>query len=256
MKKILLSFALIIGTGMVVASATVAFFSDTETSAGNVFTAGTIDLTVDSFGATYNGQSIVGANFSADNLTTQKFFTFNDIKPGDWGIRHISLHGESNPAYACMLLEDKQDQENGINEPESAVDNTPEGELSGRLNMFAWEDRDGDNKYEPLTPNFEPALVGDGASFAPDSFFDITYKVLFDSTSGLGALTQNNVRNVAVAWCAGNQNVVHDNSLGNITCDGGVANDYQTDSFDADVVLYAEQVRNNPNFKCSDLVLP
>src|SRR3989344_9269580 len=48
MKKILLSLSMIAVVGVVVLGATGAFFSDTETSTGNTFTAGAIDLTVDS----------------------------------------------------------------------------------------------------------------------------------------------------------------------------------------------------------------
>ncbi len=50
MKKIVTSLAMIVFVGAVVASGTGAFFSDTETSTANVFTAGAIDLKVDSVG--------------------------------------------------------------------------------------------------------------------------------------------------------------------------------------------------------------
>ena len=48
MKKILLSMSMIAVVAVVAIGATGAFFSDTETSTGNTFTAGAIDLTVDS----------------------------------------------------------------------------------------------------------------------------------------------------------------------------------------------------------------
>jgi len=48
MRKILISLGMIAFVGAVVVGATGAFFSDTETSTGNVFTAGAIDLKVDS----------------------------------------------------------------------------------------------------------------------------------------------------------------------------------------------------------------
>lgn len=47
MKKIIISLAMIAAVGAVVVGATTAFFSDTETSVGNTFTAGTIDISVD-----------------------------------------------------------------------------------------------------------------------------------------------------------------------------------------------------------------
>ncbi|MFC1720748.1 TasA family protein [Patescibacteria group bacterium] len=46
MKKILMSVAMLVVVGAAVAGATGAFFSDTETSTGNTFTAGTIDISV------------------------------------------------------------------------------------------------------------------------------------------------------------------------------------------------------------------
>ena len=258
MKKILLSLATIVVVAGVAAGGTVAFFNDTETSTGNVFTAGSINLTVDSQGSSYNGNSLLGTNFPATDLDQEHFFVFEDIKPGDYGVRNISLHAEANPAYACLFIANKDDQENVIVDPEAEAGDTdtPDGELSQRLQLFAWEDRDGDQRYEPLSPNFEPPLMHDGPSSSPDSFFDITYEIFFDSTSGLSPLIQNNVRHIGLAWCAGTQTVVHDNSDGNITCNGsGMGDDSQTDSFEADVVLYAEQVLNNPNFECADVVL-
>ncbi|MCD4761522.1 M73 family metallopeptidase [bacterium] len=47
MKKIIFSLAMIAAVGAIVVGATTAFFSDTETSVGNTFTAGTIDISVD-----------------------------------------------------------------------------------------------------------------------------------------------------------------------------------------------------------------
>lgn len=52
--RILAALAMIVFVGTVVASSTGAFFSDTETSTGNTFTAGAIDLKIDSV-SHYNG---------------------------------------------------------------------------------------------------------------------------------------------------------------------------------------------------------
>ena len=54
MKKIYLSLVVVVAATAVVVGATTAFFSDTETSTGNVFTAGSIDLKVDSDCHYYN----------------------------------------------------------------------------------------------------------------------------------------------------------------------------------------------------------
>lgn len=47
MKKIIFSLAMIAAVGAIAIGATTAFFNDTEKSAGNTFTAGTIDISVD-----------------------------------------------------------------------------------------------------------------------------------------------------------------------------------------------------------------
>ena len=259
MRKILISLSVIGIAAGVVAGGTIAFFNDTETSAGNILTAGTIDLTVDSNGSSYNGLNLPDENFQATDLTDETFFVFDDIKPGDFGVRDISMHVSSNPAYGCLLIHNKVDVDNGITDPEDEVDNvndnadgTTDGDLSRDLELFAWEDLNADQDYDPGTG--EPPLTHDGASFAPDSFFDISYEIMFDSTAGLGAFVQNDNRNFALAWCAGTQTVNHTN--GTITCDGsGMGDISQTDIFTADISLYAEQTRNNPDFKCSEVSL-
>lgn len=56
MKKIILSLGVIAVVGGIVAGATGAFYNDTEVSANNIFTAGSIDLKVDQRLASYNGE--------------------------------------------------------------------------------------------------------------------------------------------------------------------------------------------------------
>ena len=144
MKKILLSLGVIVATAGLVAGGTIAFFNDTETSSGNIFTAGTINLTIDSNGSSYNGGNLIDTNFLSRDLTDEKFFVFDDIKPGDFGVRDISVHVSDNPAYACLFIHNKVDVDNGITDPEDEVDNvndnadgTPDGDLSKDLELFA-----------------------------------------------------------------------------------------------------------------------
>jgi predicted ribosomally synthesized peptide with SipW-like signal peptide len=262
MKKIALSVGTIVFVGAAVAGVTGAFFNDIETSTGNVFVAGSIDLRVDSFGASYNGEDLEGTFFPARDLTDEHFFVFDDIKPGDYGTRNISIHAASNPAYACLFIRNKDDDDHDITDPEDEAatdlddndDGTSDGDLSRELSLFAWEDKDGSATYDPVS-NGEPPLVHDGGSFAVDSFFDITYEIFFDSSSGLSALDPDGPpRHIGLWWCAGDMTVDH--STGAITCDGsGMGDVAQTDSFTADVTLYAEQVRNNPDFLCAEVNL-
>lgn len=259
MKKIITSISVLAVVAVAVVGATAAFFNDTETSTGNTFTAGSIDLKVDSFGATYNGEDVSGTTFTARNLTNQKFFTFEDIKPGDRGTRHISLHADDNPAWACLLVTNKEDEENDLNDAEEdAGDITPAvGELSKYIHVFGWQDDDSDGMYDPDDGEQALKIQGD-PDFDLLSFFDVFYDLdIADSQSGTDPLPPTGpaaTRNIGMAWCVGMQTVDHD--TGEISCHGsGVQDDAQTDSFSADVVLYAEQVRNNPNFKCADVVL-
>jgi len=55
MKKILLSLGLIVVLAGAIIGGTIAFYNDTETSTGNIFVAGSIDLKVDHLAQTYNG---------------------------------------------------------------------------------------------------------------------------------------------------------------------------------------------------------
>ena len=54
MKRILISLSIIGIVGAIAIGATIAYFNDTETSTGNIFTAGTMDLKVDHTFQTYN----------------------------------------------------------------------------------------------------------------------------------------------------------------------------------------------------------
>jgi len=60
MKRILISAGMIAVVGALAIGGTIAFYNDTETSTGNIFTAGSIDLKVDHTYASYNGKECVG----------------------------------------------------------------------------------------------------------------------------------------------------------------------------------------------------
>mgnify|MGYP001559795945 CR=1 FL=1 len=179
MKRIITSISVMtVVLGAVIGGAG-AFFSDTETSAGNVFTAGAIDLTVDNE-SYYNTNACVDVNadpeqetwqwqgnapypvpgtacitsFLPSNLNGLFFFDFHDLKPDDEGEDTISLHVGTNDAYACMDLGLTSDDDKSSTEPEldtlDALEdpgNAWDGELADALQFFWWAD-DGDNVYE------------------------------------------------------------------------------------------------------------
>lgn len=170
------------------------------------------------------------------------FFNFDDIKPGDHGTNVISLHIYSNNAYACLITSDQVDDENIVYESETG-DNTPDvGELSQYMNVFTWEDTDGDGLYE-----------SGESQFASGSLSNLSNLMSLDSASQQ-FLTATTTKYIGLAWCAGTLIV---GSEGDFTCDGsGMLNDAQSDSFSASLTAYAEQIRNNSGFLCSGVELP
>ncbi len=249
MKKILISLVAIVAVGAAAIGGTIAFYNDTEVSTGNVFTAGTIDLTVDSKGAVYNSDSLEG--WEPVNLTDEEFFNFDDIKPADRGWRNLSLHVGDNDAWACLLVTNKVNDENTPIDPELIAGDTTDngiydGELAQNIEVFVWQDNNGDGVYKAAD---DVALTDlDGVTL--DTLNNVT---VADSDTGL-PLTNTQTREIYIAWCAGDQTV--DGANGTIACDGGGMGDVvQTDKFSADMTVYAVQVRNNTDFKCSEVKL-
>ena len=179
MRKLLasaLTLSIVVGA---VAYGTGAFFSDTETSNDNTFTAGAIDLRVDSQ-QHYNGMTCSDEGSPGDytwhkdegNTTPEalqypkagdscngtwelidlgsihKFFDFVDVKPGDRGENTISLHLDNNDAWVCADINITKNDENVATEPEieasDQVDNGGDlldGELAENLYFTAWLDQ-------------------------------------------------------------------------------------------------------------------
>lgn len=243
-KKILISLSIISAVAVVSIGATTALFNDPETSAGNTFTAGAIDLTIDSH-CYYNGddQACVSNWTSKDLISTaDKFFDFDDIKPGDTGVNIISLHVENNDAWACLNITNKQDNDNGLTEPEDVVDDTPgvgEGELSEFLSTFVWWDTNQNGAFDT-----GEAQIDNG------DFKTVDLLPLADSQH-MPAITGGQTNYLGFAWCAGYWETVPVAGQP-FVCDGsGMGNIAQTDSFTADISFVVEQARNNSSFLCS-----
>ena len=116
---------------------TSAYFSDEESFEDNTLTAGTLDLRVvyeasyDSGGAVENMADAAAGTQDGD--PAGMFYDLQDVKPGDSGHIEFCFEIVDNPAYmwACG---DISQSENGMNEPESAVDETPDfGELGDSI---------------------------------------------------------------------------------------------------------------------------
>src|SRR3989344_7704884 len=108
-SRILLSIAAIVTAVAIVSVATFAFFSDTETSEGNNFTAGRLDLLV-------NGQN-----------DPEAIVFFEDLKPGDDYIQEKDLFVDFNPANVWLHLKGPDEQTSY--DPVSAQGNQTEPEI-------------------------------------------------------------------------------------------------------------------------------
>lgn len=209
---------------------------------GITFATGGINLRIDSAGW-YNGAMIPSATWGMKNLVpgVDKFFNFDDIKPGDYGCEVISLHVNA-PAYMCLDFKNLQQNENGMNEPESLVDTTPGPDLADNTEFFGWMD-DGDGKYEP--PNEKP-IFGTSTKAASYIFASTTYAIA-DARGNRCEI--NSKRYVGMCWCAGTLTV--NQTTGKFSCDGTkLGNIAQTDSFSVDVSMRAQLAPEMPKFQC------
>lgn len=284
---------MIVFVGALVAGATGAFFSDTETSTGNTFAAGDIDLQIDneSYAIDFNvpgfdgepsGALVFNQNTSwtlADlEAGVQKFFDFEDLKPGDYGEDTISIHVGSNNAWMCAAAQLTADDDVTCTEPEEGDDaNCAEpgeglGELDDQVNFAFWAD-DGDNVLEDneVSNIFLAGPIG--------NIDDQGQIALADSQEGINGANNpipgDSTFYIGKAWCFGTltANAVVQDGLGKvgteqnpnnvpngptsgrgtgIACDGsGVDNSAQTDLVEGDLQFYAVQSRNNPDFTCA-----
>ncbi|RJR29629.1 hypothetical protein C4564_02055 [Candidatus Microgenomates bacterium] len=280
MRKIFTSLLIVGAVGAVALGATQAFFSDTETSTGNVLSAGAIDLKIDST-AHYDGlvcTNVAGGGqdpvyqweLETDQVQTNrtdllhkpcdsswelkdltlgdKFFNLIDLKPGDNGENTISIHVDSNDAYMCAKIDNMVNYENDVTEPESIVDDTSgaaEGELSQEIRFFAWDDN-GDNIWD----KGEQVLFSNIEGPADDVINGVVYP-MFTPGNVLKA-GEGNTEYVGLYWCYGSLVVNQGDNL--LVCDGkSVTNLTQTDSLSADISFYVEQARNNDNFVCPSI---
>lgn len=241
MPRILLSLGVVAaGLTAIYVGGTSAFFSDTETSTGNTFAAGAIDLKVDNDSYYNRNRCAVDAQDINHNDNTTEyvwqgtaaypvpgtacdtsfgpsdldkgllFFNFRDLKPDDEGEDTISLHAQ-NDAYVCMDLTLTSNDDVSSTDPELAApdvledpDNTWDGELAQKLEFFWWAD-DGDNVYE----QGENALT-DGVENLYEMAYPQPFSVaLADSQNNVwhpqtpGPIPANQTMYIGKAWCFG-----------------------------------------------------
>lgn len=274
MKRILMSLSVIGVAAAVVIGGTSAFFSDTETSVGNTFTAGAIDLQIDN--ESYYLMDEDGMMIPSEETTWETaadlddgngpstnnaylFFDFHDLKPGDIGEDTISLTVQNNDAWACMDFDITSTPENGQNEPEAAVDPTDgdqEGELQNEVNFVWWVD-DGDNVLE--TDEAEGANIISNTSLADLDELGVAIADASENSLHDGPLPGTETFYVGKAWCYGDLTLTPkaegeggpDTRGPGVSCDGSnVSNASQGDGVTADIMFTAIQSRNNADFRC------
>lgn len=144
MKKTLFTMmALVLVIGLAGAG-TFAYFSDTETSTGNTFTAGTLDLTVND----KNGENV-------------QLFNVSNLRPGSQpkGSYRINNIGSIN-GYLDIESISVESYENGCIEPEIQAGDTScgtgsdQGELDEQLNLRMFLDYNGDGWISTGEPVF------------------------------------------------------------------------------------------------------
>ena len=232
MKRILLSLSIIGIVSAIVIGATVAYFGDVETSPGNTFTAGSIDLKID----LQCPDDL--CHLSLGDLHGEVFFNECDIKPGDEGEVTISWHIYNNDAWARIRMADLYDKENLCTEPEvESGDNTCEelgGELSQYLTFTFWMD-EGQNpgwQCPDNKPCNDDPLEGDNILNGIEEIFATsTAKEMVDNPVVLPIeLKGSTTYYLGMKW--------------EIPEDAG--NIIQTDSLVGKIIMEAVQSRNNP----------
>lgn len=239
MSRIVKSLVLVVGAvGVISVGMSGAFFSDNETSTGNTFAAGVLDLKVDNE-SYYNGNvcapdagdinnnlnvteyvwqgsadfPVVGTacdtSWELDDLDNgHLFFNFTDLKPDDEGEDTISLHVQ-NDAWACMDLSLTSNNDISSNEPEllsgDAQDdliNNWDGELAQNIDFVWWAD-DGDNVLE-IGEN----VISEGVQTLFDLATTSPFSVAIADAGGniyggSGSLSADDIHYIGKAWCFG-----------------------------------------------------
>ncbi len=165
--------------------------------------------------------------FQEKNLTPDdKFWKFDDIKPGDWGTNLISLHPTTNDSKICSYIFN-------INKTTDTVAN-----LANGINVFVWRDLNGNGKFDDGTST----MIYNGSA---SGLSGVNYN---DTIAG------NSTAYMGIAWCAGTPEgaaAVAADPYSKTACSPvSMGNEYQGAGFNADFGFYAVQARHNDGFTC------
>ncbi len=166
MRRILISSATIALVVGIVIAVTGAYFSDTETSNDNTFTAGTLNLTLDD----NDGTNVVK-------------FTVANVKPGDNGVGTWKLvNTGSLSGYVDLESIAVTDTEN-VN-PESETNTTEPGDLGANMDVVLfWDDGAGDGTAGNGVKDGTEATIYSGKLANIASSYDTNYALAAGGTT-------------------------------------------------------------------------
>jgi predicted ribosomally synthesized peptide with SipW-like signal peptide len=260
MKKIILSSFLVLAFAALVSYATYSYFSDRETSTGNTFTAGELDLKFQVEGATAQWTDVNGTPIF-DGVT----FPLGDMKPGDKGEKTVRLWVDDNPSCGKVSVNVTEDQDNSCTGPELIDDPTcvasANGELNDAVNFAVWSDPNCNNILDGTAAHCanvnyqfcaqfdqqscESMAINNDCAWVPATTETILTSgpLTGNKAYSIGEIPtlQANAKCYGVAYCFGAWN--------GTTCNGAAINSAsQSDSFKADIIIDALQKRNQfPN---------
>lgn len=246
-------FALVASAGFL---GTRAFFSDTETSAGNVFAAGSLNLKIG-----INAVDSQWPDVDPRENNNQQLFSIDGLMPGQQGNGQFRLLSEGADAWACVSADITGNPENTrLSQEESSGDTSDEadsGELKNYMEIAIWEANGLSNANGKVGPNEEETLqVMSLEEFANGDFYTLQDS---SATGGDNPLVSGDEYQHEFAYCfgeferdgSGDPVINGDNQL---VCDGeSASNVAQTDGVEMLLSFYAEQKDGNDDFVCSSL---
>jgi predicted ribosomally synthesized peptide with SipW-like signal peptide len=257
MRTILFSLMVIGIASTLLGTGTLSYFSDTEISYDNSFTAGTIDMLIDCHSTHYQfwpgeGNVLVEEPIifgEKDLVQGDRIFNWHDIKPGDFGEATISIHVYDNDAWGWMRVTNAMETGGILSEPEFnelGVGETDDGELSQNMMIMIWVDEGAHDGFgnDPVEWNCDEKCPtcdcdgGEGDNIWQDDYEPVIFEgTMYDFIYGDPILFTQNVMEACVTYYIG--------WAWSIPVE--VGNIIQGDTLVFDIEFYAEQYRNNPN---------
>ena len=237
MKQVAMSFGMLAFVGAVVVGGTGAFFSDTETSAGNVFTAGSVSISLLNPGYTHTWLGDSGSDpgdqndyfFNHVNSGSDDgpYFVMSDLKPGDHGRISATLQNGANDAFVCARMIETTDGSDLLADNLFFRTGTGPGgsltDITTAVQINEW--------FAPTPPSTPlPAVSVSGNQPLPLAIEYCLGEFTSGSALGEGCEVPGTPNGTATDW-----------------------NDLQGESFEVSIEYYAVQQRNNETFTCDSL---